>query len=88
VARLVHILQFSFALEIPDFSLLFLGFFIYAYALFFYVYRAQMEGVLQGTMYFGYMLMLSYAFFLMLGAVGYLASGKFVRFIYQSIKSD
>eukprot|EP00455_Lapot_gusevi_P018610 TRINITY_DN201_c0_g1_i4.p1 TRINITY_DN201_c0_g1~~TRINITY_DN201_c0_g1_i4.p1 ORF type:complete len:101 (+),score=30.76 TRINITY_DN201_c0_g1_i4:220-522(+) len=64
------------------------GFFILAYGAFFFFYRSSMTGFLQGTFFFGYMLMISYAFFLMLGAVGYFSSLKFVKHIYQSIKSD
>jgi len=64
------------------------GLFIYSYALFYYHYRSAMNGVLQATFFFGYMLMVSYAFFLMLGAVGFFSALKFVRHIYSTIKSD
>eukprot|EP01006_Ploeotia_vitrea_P022005 TRINITY_DN54419_c0_g1_i1.p1 TRINITY_DN54419_c0_g1~~TRINITY_DN54419_c0_g1_i1.p1 ORF type:complete len:615 (-),score=277.66 TRINITY_DN54419_c0_g1_i1:64-1860(-) len=64
------------------------GVFIYAYAAFFFLERSPMSGVLQGTFFFGYMFMVAYAFFLMLGSVGYWMALRFVRKIYGSIKVD
>lgn len=64
------------------------GFFIYCYAIFFFWYRSQMSGILQTAYYFGYSLMISYAFVLMLGAIGFFSSFVFVKKIYASIKSD
>uniref|UniRef100_A0A2P2I9F1 Transmembrane 9 superfamily member n=1 Tax=Hirondellea gigas TaxID=1518452 RepID=A0A2P2I9F1_9CRUS len=64
------------------------GLFVYAYAIFFFAYRSEMSGVLQGTFFFGYVAMISYAFFLMLGAVGFLSSFQFIKYIYGVIKSD
>lgn len=64
------------------------GFFVFAYAIFFFSYRSQMNGVLQSTFFFGYVSMVSYGFFLMLASVGFLSSFVFVRYIYGAIKSD
>jgi transmembrane 9 superfamily member 1 len=64
------------------------GFFIYAYAIFFYMYRAHMTGTLQTSFFFGYVGMVSYGFFLMLGSVGFWMSDKFVTYIYTSVKVD
>jgi len=64
------------------------GFFMYAYAAFYYVSRSEMSGVLQASFFFGYNLLISYAFFLMLGAVSHLVAHRFVRHIYSSIKID
>lgn len=64
------------------------GVFMYAYAWFYYSYRSEMSGSLQGVFFFGYMLAVSYAFALMLGAVGYWMALKFVRHIYLTIKVD
>lgn len=47
-----------------------------------------MNGTLQTLQFFGYTLLSCYVFFLMLGAVGYLASVKFIRYIYRNIKMD
>jgi len=64
------------------------GIFIYAYSFYFYFHRSGMSGVLQGSFYFGYMAIVSFAFFLMLGSAGFQFSLVFVRYIYSRIKSD
>jgi len=64
------------------------GAFLYAYAIFYWVYNSEMDGALQGTMYFGYTLMVTYAFSLMLAAVGHWASYWFVYTIYNAIHAD
>jgi transmembrane 9 superfamily protein 1 len=64
------------------------GVFIYAYSFFYWVYRSEMDGFVQASFFFGYMAIVCYAFFLMLGAVGFLSSLVFVRYIYRSVKCD
>jgi transmembrane 9 superfamily protein 1 len=64
------------------------GIFMYAYAIYYYYYTAQMTGSLQFVMYFGYTFMISYGFCLMLAAVGHWASRWFVIKIYKAIKSE
>lgn len=64
------------------------GLFIYVYSFYFYFHRSGMKGLLQGSFYFGYMLIVSFAFFLMLGSAGFQFSLVFVRYIYSRIKSD
>ena len=64
------------------------GVFIYCYCFFYYFNHSGMTGFLQTSFYFGYMANVSFAFFLMMGAVGFNASFSFVRFIYSSIKTD
>jgi len=64
------------------------GIFMYAYAVYYWFYTAQMSGSLQFTMYFGYTFMVSYACCLMLAAVGHWSSRWFVIRIYNAIKSD
>lgn len=64
------------------------GIFVYLYSIFFFFYRSAMSGPLQTAFFFGYMLMISYAIFLMFGAVGVASSLTFVKHIYRSIKSD
>jgi hypothetical protein len=64
------------------------GGFMYMYAIFYYYYRSQMSGWLQGAYFFGYTLVMSYAFALMLGAVAYHVASRFVIHIYRSIKVD
>ncbi len=64
------------------------SFFILGYSIFFYYFESQMHGLLQMTFYFGYNLMISYAFFLMTATVGFLSSMTFVKRIYRVIRSD
>jgi transmembrane 9 superfamily protein 1 len=64
------------------------GVFVFAYALFFYVKRSNMSGILQSLQFFGYTLLSCYIFSLMLGTVGYYSSLKFIRYIYLNIKMD
>jgi len=63
------------------------SFFIFLYAIYFYVYQSQMNGFLQASFYFGNVLLASYAFFIMLGCVGYLAAHVFVHRIYSVVKT-
>ncbi|CAM9774339.1 unnamed protein product, partial [Chrysoparadoxa australica] len=64
------------------------GFFIYVYSFFYFFQRSSMDGLLQGAYYFGYMAIMSYAFFCMLGFVGFYSSLAFVRYIYSVLKCD
>jgi len=64
------------------------GFFVFAYCFFYYFERSGMFGFMQTSFFFGYMLMASYAAFIMLGTVGFLSSLVFVRRIYSAVKCD
>jgi len=64
------------------------GLFMYAYAIYYWCYNAKMSGGLQFIMYFGYTFVLSYAFCLMLAAVGHWSSRWFIIKIYNAIKGD
>lgn len=64
------------------------GAFIYAYSFFYFFNRSSMDGVIQGSFYFGYMAIISYAFFLMLGFVGFHSTLAFVCHIYSVVKAD
>lgn len=64
------------------------AFFVYLYCFYFVLNESKMSGWMQLSFYFGYMGVLCYALFLMLGAVGFYASLVFVRQIYRSIKCD
>lgn len=57
--------------------------FVFGYCFYYYLARSDMSGFMQTSFYFGYMFMVCYAFFLMLGAVGYRSSLSFVRHIYR-----
>jgi len=64
------------------------GVFIYAYSIFYYIYRSRMSGALQASFYFSWMAIVCYFFFIMLGTVGFLSSLVFVRRIYKEIHID
>ena len=61
-----------------------IGCILYLYSCYYYQYRSEMSGMLQGTFFFGTMAIISYALAIMLGAVGFLSSKTFVRTIYTS----
>jgi len=50
--------------------------------------QSQMSGFLQGSFYFGYVLMVCISMFLMLGSLGYFGSSVFVKYIYSHVKLD
>lgn len=64
------------------------GVFVFAYAIYYYLYKSYMSGMLQASFFFGYMALACYALFLMLGTVGFQSSLLFVRAIYRTIKCD
>lgn len=64
------------------------GIYIYAYCFYYWWFKAEMEGFLQASFFFGYMAVVCYAFFIMLGAVGFVSSLAFVRYIYSSVHAD
>jgi len=64
------------------------GAFIYAYSFFYFFNRSSMDGMIQGSFYFGYMAIISYAFFLMLGFTGFHSTFTFVCHIYSVVKAD
>ena len=64
------------------------GLLIFAYSFFYFFHRSSMDGFLQGSFYFGYMGVISYAFFMMLGFVGFMSSFSFVNYIYGAVKTD
>lgn len=64
------------------------GIFVFAYSYYYYVHRSNMDGFLQLSYYFGYMAVVSFAFFLMLGFVGFYSAFGFVNYIYSAVKTD
>lgn len=64
------------------------GIFVYGYALYYFVSRSDMSGLMQTAFYFGYNFIVCWALFLMLGFVGWRASLLFVRRIYRAIKCE
>merc|ERR1719162_1104327 len=64
------------------------GIFIYIYSFYYYFHRSGMTGILQSSFSFGYMAVVSFGFFLMLGAAGFQCSLVFVKYIYSRVKCD
>jgi hypothetical protein len=64
------------------------GAYVFAYSTCYYFLRAPFEGFMQGIFFFGYSLLVSYAFFLQCGTVGFFSARWFVLFLYRSIKRD
>lgn len=64
------------------------GLFIFGYCFYYYYARSDMTGFMQTSFFFGYNALVCYAFFLMLGSVGFRASLMFVRHIYRAIKCE
>ena len=67
-----------FIVVVPHFLLLLRahlqGLFVYAYSFFYYFSHAGFFGILQTSFYFLYMANAAFAFFLMMGAVGFYSS--------------
>ena len=64
------------------------GLFIFGYAIFYFFHRSNMDGFLQVSFYFGYTGIVSYAFFQMLGFIGFMSSFQFITYIYGNVKTD
>lgn len=64
------------------------GLFVFAYSIFYYFERSNMFGFMQTSFFFGYMAMMSFAAFAMLGMIGFFSGLVFVRRIYRELKFD
>ncbi|GLD95107.1 hypothetical protein PINS_up003732 [Pythium insidiosum] len=64
------------------------GFFVMAYAVWYYKRATAMTGFFQAAFYFGYTGMMAYCIFIMLGYIGFRSSLAFVRKIYRTIKVE
>lgn len=62
--------------------------FLFLYSIFYFFTKLEITKVVSGILYFGYMLIGSYAFFVLTGTVGFYACFWFVRKIYSSLKID
>lgn len=65
-----------------------IGLFVYAYSFYYYFQRSGMTGLLQTSFYFGYMGIVCFALFLMLGSAAFRLSLIFVKYIYSRVKCD
>ncbi|TVU08340.1 hypothetical protein EJB05_41742 [Eragrostis curvula] len=62
--------------------------YIFLYATFYFFTKLQITKAVSTVVYFGYMLIVSYAFFMLTGTMGFYACLWFTRLIYSSVKID
>ncbi|KAK8664373.1 hypothetical protein V6N13_084166 [Hibiscus sabdariffa] len=62
--------------------------FLFVYSIFYFFTKLEITKLVSGILYFGYMVIISYAFFVLTGTVGFYACFWFVRKIYSSVKID
>ncbi|KAL6541101.1 Transmembrane 9 superfamily member 8 [Orobanche minor] len=62
--------------------------YLFLYAVFYFFTKLNITKPVSGILYFGYMLIGSYAFFVLTGTIGFYACFWFTRLIYSSVKID
>ncbi|XP_022883608.1 transmembrane 9 superfamily member 7-like [Olea europaea var. sylvestris] len=62
--------------------------YLFLYSIFYFFTKLEITKLVSGILYFGYMLIASYAFFVLTGTIGFCACFWFVRKIYSSVKID
>ncbi|MQL80237.1 hypothetical protein Taro_012691 [Colocasia esculenta] len=62
--------------------------YLFLYSVFYFFTKLEITKVVSGILYFGYMMIVSYAFFVLTGTIGFYACFWFVRKIYSSVKID
>ncbi|PIA45859.1 hypothetical protein AQUCO_01600241v1 [Aquilegia coerulea] len=62
--------------------------YLFLYATFYFFTKLEITKFVSGALYFGYMLLVSYAFFVLTGTIGFYACFWFTRLIYSSVKID
>ncbi|CAI9760996.1 unnamed protein product [Fraxinus pennsylvanica] len=62
--------------------------YLFLYAAFYFFTKLNITNPISGILYFGYMLIASYAFFVLSGTIGFYACFWFTRLIYSSLKID
>lgn len=62
--------------------------YLFLYATFYFFTKLEITKLVSGILYFGYMLIASYAFFVLTGTIGFYACFWFTRLIYSSVKID
>ncbi|KAK3037688.1 hypothetical protein RJ639_030632 [Escallonia herrerae] len=62
--------------------------YLFLYATFYFFTKLEITKPVSGVLYFGYMLIASYAFFVLTGTIGFYACFWFTRLIYSSVKID
>ena len=62
--------------------------YVFLYGVYYWQFKTAMNGFLQTSFYFGYMLLLSVHLGLLCGTLGHGAASRFVRSIYSQVKAD
>ncbi|KAL5980286.1 Transmembrane 9 superfamily member 8 [Asimina triloba] len=62
--------------------------YLFLYATFYFFTKLEITKPVSGVLYFGHMLIVSYAFFVLTGTIGFYACFWFTRLIYSSVKID
>ncbi|KAI9106807.1 hypothetical protein K1719_022335 [Acacia pycnantha] len=62
--------------------------YLFLYATFYFFTKLEITKMVSAILYFGYMLIASYAFFVLTGTIGFYACFWFTRLIYSSVKID
>jgi len=62
--------------------------YMFLYSIFYFFTKLEIQKFVSGILYFGYTFIMSFAFFVLTGTVGYYACLYFVRKIYGQIKVD
>jgi transmembrane 9 superfamily protein 2/4 len=62
--------------------------YVFLYSIFYFATSLDITDPASATLYFGNMLMVSFAFFLLTGSMGFLSTLTFVRYIFSQIKVD
>ncbi|KAL1553790.1 Transmembrane 9 superfamily member 8 [Salvia divinorum] len=62
--------------------------YLFLYAAFYFFTKLNITKPVSGILYFGYMLIGSYAFFVLTGTIGFFACFWFTKLIYSSVKID
>jgi transmembrane 9 superfamily member 2/4 len=60
--------------------------YLFAYAIFYFFNKLEITKLVSCILYFGYMMIISYTFFVLIGTIGFYACFWFVRKIYASVK--
>ena len=62
--------------------------YVFLYSIYYFTFKTSMNGLVQTTFYFGYMLLISLGLGTLCGTLGHWAASKFVRTIFQNVKVD
>ncbi|XP_062087679.1 transmembrane 9 superfamily member 7 [Humulus lupulus] len=62
--------------------------YLFLYSVFYFFTKLEITKFVSGVLYFGYMIIVSYSFFVLTGTIGFYACFWFVRKIYSSVKID